>query len=191
MSKKLFQYAIIASTLVAGPAHALGFGFDLGPFSLQLGGWPSGGPVITQADIGADPICRAIMQHKLLHITVQGKEKVSDTEVKIVTKQITIEPYLFGTNNRHQPVIKGKVVEEKMIKEVTIKFGDENAANLSEGTLTGVFEPEKATGDGTSLNLDRIQQILVIEDSHFDAPAGYNPDAYSDIVNVICEIAVR
>ena len=107
-------------------------------------------------------------------------------EFKMVIKRITIEPYLFGMDNRHQPVLKGKIIEEKMIKEVTVKYGEESSE--SEKNLSGTFQIEKSKGDVSTLNVNRIQRIAVIEDSHFSIPKNYDKNSYNDVVNVICEV---
>lgn len=178
---------LFASTLLVGTAYADGFGFSLGPFSLQFGG-PSG-RVVTTSEMASDPICSAISQHKDLEIIVEGREKVSNKEAKIVTKKITIEPYLFGTNNRRQPVLKGKVISEKMLREVTIKYGEEEKDNAMDNQpLSGVFQTKQKKGDVSTLNIDKIQRINIVEDSHFDTPKDYDKNSYNDVVNVICEL---
>lgn len=190
MNMKVFHCVCVATSLLIGSAaYADGFGFNLGPFSLQFGGG-SGGRVVTMADIQTDPICHAIARQKHLGLIVKGREKVSDKEFKIVIKKITIEPYLFGTNNRRQPVLKGKVIDEKMIKEITIKYGEGEDIDEN-GSMSGTFQIEQKKGDISRLKVDQIEQIFIIEDSHFDVPKGYDKNSYNDVVNVICELATK
>lgn len=185
MMKSFLAFLLTAFLWTGAVAHADGIGFNLGPFSLQFGG-SSNGPTIYSERMNSDPICRAIVMQKQLELIAEMKENISDKEFKIVIKRITIEPYLYGMNNRHQPVLKGKIIEEKMIKEVTVKYGDESPEN--EKSLSGTFQIEKGKGDITTLNVNRIQRIAVIENSHFSIPKGYDKNSYNDVVNVICEV---
>ena len=183
---KLFLGFLLSAFLWTGAiAHADGLGFFLGPFSLQFGGEVNG-PTVFSDGMSSDPICRAIVTQKQLELIAEMKENISDKEFKMVIKRITIEPYLFGMDNRHQPVLKGKIIEEKMIKEVTVKYGEESSE--SEKNLSGTFQIEKSKGDVSTLNVNRIQRIAVIEDSHFSIPKNYDKNSYNDVVNVICEV---
>lgn len=175
---------LIASTLFTGAVYADGLGVSIGPLSLQLG--TPNIPMIRLDPRDSDPICRAIGGQRLLEMIVQIREKINDKEFKVITKAIKIEPYLFGIDKRHQFLLKGKVVDERMIKEVSVKFGAD--ADADEKGLSGTFQIEKQKGNVISLNVDRIQEIRLIDSSHFDIPKDYDPNSYSDIVNVICEV---
>lgn len=183
---KSFLAFLLAAFLWTGAvAYADGIGVYLGPFSLEFGG-SLNSPTVYSEGMNSDPICRAIVMQKQLELTVEMKENISDKEFKVVSKRITIEPYLFGMSNRHQPLLKGKIIEENIIKEVTVKYGDDWSE--SEKSLSGTFQIEKKKGDVTTLNINRIQRIVVIEHSHFSIPKDYDKNSYNDVVNVICEV---
>lgn len=170
---------------LSGPLQAEGLaGFYIGPFSLELGG-RSDGPYFAIDARDSYPICRAIDDQNLLNLTVRTREKISDKEFKIVVKKITIEPYLFGRNNRRQHILKGKITNEALIKEVTVKYGEDTDGE--ERSLPGTFKIE-SEGKFSSVNVDQIMEISVIPDSQFDIPKDYNKNAYNDVVDVICEV---
>ena len=176
--------ALFAIACLTGPVYA-DLGFFLGPFSLELGG-RGDTPAFAIDARDTYPICRAIDDQSLLNLIVRVREKVSDKEFKVTVKKITIEPYLFGRNNRRQHVLKGKITNEAVVKEVTVKYGEE-ADNVEGRALPGTFKIQ-SEGNISSVNVDQIMEISLVPDSHFDIPKDYNKDAYTDIVDVICEV---
>ncbi|CRX37924.1 hypothetical protein [Estrella lausannensis] len=181
---KKFASALLAIACLTGSSYA-DIGFYLGPFSLELGGR---GDAPTFAIDARDtyPICRAIDEQNLLNLIVRVREKVSDKEFKITVKKITLEPYLFGRNNRRQHLLKGKITNEAVVKEVTVKYGEE-ADNAEGRALPGTFKIQNE-GSISTVNVDQILEISILPDTHFDIPKDYDKDAYNDVVDVICEI---
>lgn len=179
----------LAALLIANTAFGDGFGFSLGPFSLLFGSF-DGNYLVAHRHVLDNPICFAISHQKKLDIIVEGSETVSTKEKKIITKEITVEPYAFGVNQEGKPFLKGKVVNEKMIKEVSVKFGedqfDESSINLNEkdkGSFFGRFTTEKSQ----TIDIRRIVQLRVIEDSHFDIPKDFKGVSEPNM-EVICQL---
>lgn len=114
----------IAAMIAAGSLCGDALSFQVGPFALEFGG---PGYAFNRTIID-DPICYAISQKKKLEVVVKGVEKVSPKEIRIVTKKITIEPYAFKLSKDNQPVLRGNVVEEKLIKEVDVKYAEDKFA---------------------------------------------------------------
>jgi hypothetical protein len=106
--------------------------------------------------------------------------------MKIVTKHLIVEPYAFGITNEGKPVLRGKVVEEKVIQEVTVKYGEDQ--------FTDAQKDHKASGwfqSSDKLNID-IQNVssLQVLNTHFDAPKDYK-GLKDDNVKVICELPIK
>lgn len=185
---KIFQTLVLSSVLFAGSAHADGFGFNLGPFNLQFNA--SNGYVEGERSMLDTPICNAITNQKRLEITVQGTEKVSSKEQKKIIKNLIIEPYAFGVTTDGKPVLRGNVVEEKLVKEVSIKYGDDEfdeptaaSKKKEKGFFSGMFSSDK----NRVLDVRKIVEIKVLPGSHFDVPKNYK-SLKDDHVQVICEL---
>lgn len=181
---------ILTVAFACGNVYGDGFGFSLGPFSLLFGSF-DGDYLVAHRRVLDNPICYAISQRKKLEIIVEGAEVVNSKEKKIVTKEVTVEPYAFGINEDHKPFLKGKVVEEKLLKEVTVKYGEEQ---FDEPSITVKDKDKKTgffglfTGSGSqSIDIRQIAQLRVIEDSSFEAPKDYK-SVRGPNIDVICEL---
>lgn len=186
----LFKSLMAASLLFAGSAHAIGFGFDLGPFNMQLNAPPEIYVESGRAMVN-DPICAAISNQQRLEIIVEGVETVSTKEKKVVTRKLIVEPYAFGMTQNGAPLLRGNVVEDKLIKEVTIKneddIYDESAVTTEKkkGFFSGLFSSDTKV----TLDIRRVSEINVIAGSHFDIPSDYK-GIQDPNIQVICQLPV-
>jgi hypothetical protein len=189
---KRYKYLILAAVLLAGTGvYADGFGFNIGPFNMQFGG--SDNEYFTINRKGLDsPICQAISTQKRLEIMVEGTEIVNTKEKKMIVRTLIVEPYAFGVTKEGKPMLQGKVVEDRLVKEVTLKYGDEKfneeSVSLKEnekGYFSGLFSSNEIKG----IDIRKISGIRVIEDSHFDIPKdhkSYNNENFQ----VSCQLPV-
>lgn len=188
---KHIKSLFIALTLVTTSAYGIGFGFDLGPFNLQLDA-PVGGYIEDRDTIVDDPICDAIENRQQLAITVEGVENVSTKEKKIVTKRVIVEPYAFGVTKQGAPVLRGNVVEEKMLQEVSLKYGDDmfdEATVPKDSKDKGFFSGLFSSDNKTNIDIRKVSVIEVIEGSHFDAPKDFK-GLEAENIDVICQLPV-
>lgn len=194
---KVFKF-IAAFSLFAGSLQALGFG--VGPFDLNFAaGWDTSDD--DRFGYVSDPICSAIENQKKIEVIVKFVDQKSDNELKIIKKRLTVEPYAFGFNNDHQPILQGNVVSEKMVKEVTIKYGDEEVRKSrvgkekKNGFFSGMFKSKKNDyGNYGSVNIQRIGEIRILEDSHFDVPKDFEKnfaDEDNEMTEVVCKVGSR
>lgn len=165
-----------------------GLDFQLGPFSLQLGG---PGYVVDRTVVN-DPICYAISNNKKLEVVVKVTEKINAKEIRTVTKQIIIEPYAFGWSKDKQPVLRGNIVDEKLIKEVNVKyaedrFTDDNANKPERRGLFGFFK-SKNSDSKDQIDIRGVVSILPLEDSHFDAPKDFDKTFNEDFIEIVCKV---
>jgi hypothetical protein len=172
-----------------------GAGVSFGPFDIQFsaGFDDSFGPGMRRSSMFYDPICRAISQQKKLQFVSLSSEKINDNELKFTTKLVTVEPYAYGFTSEKQPVLRGVVTEEKLLKEVTVKSGDDvlNNQRDDEGYFAGHFRSPKSQGGVESLNITKVKDVRVIEDSHFDAPKDLGSIFKEDIAQVVCQVPAQ
>ncbi len=183
--------AFIASLIVLLPtADVQGIGIDLGPFSIQL--FPNDAGIPVRVETISDPICYAIETQRQLEMTVEMKEDISNKEFKFITKKIIVEPYLFGFGNQGQPVLQGNITSEKLIKEVTVKYGEDekNIKNNQENFYTGQYMSQKEKKKVTMINLSKVADLHVLRDTHFVAPKTLEIDR-SKLSTVVCQIEVQ
>lgn len=190
----MLKTLILGSFLIAGLGHADGFGFNIGPFSLQFG-LPSvhgsyGMPVRSILD---NPICYAISNRKQLEMTVEGAENVSAKERKIITKRLVVEPYAFGITREGAPVLRGNVVSEKFISEITLKYGEDkfdeetgSAKSNEKGYFSGLFSSDKSR----NIDIRKVSDVRVLEDSSFQAPKHYK-GVQEDNIKILCQLPVE
>ncbi len=186
----IIKTLVVASMLLAGSAYADGFGFNLGPFNMQFG---ASEPEYLSSNSGElqNPFCSAISAQKQVEFTVHGTEVVNAKEKKMIIKTIVIEPYAFGMTRDGKPVLRGKVVSEKLVKEVTVKFGDDKfdetkaKDNEDKGYFTGKFSSDK----NKNIDISKVSNIRIIQDSHFDAPKDYKA-VKDDNVHIMCQLPV-
>ena len=182
---------ILAALLLTSSLSADAFGINLGPFSLQFN---VDGTYYADdhRDVLDSPICVAITNQKRLDVIVEGKEKLNEREMRITTKRIVVEPYAFGVTKEGRPILQGNVLSEKLIKEVTVKYGEdkfagsENWENRAEGYFSGWFKSDKSE----KIDVSKISNLYVISESHFDAPTNFKGIQDAN-VRVICQLPVN
>lgn len=183
---KLLKTITAFSLLISTFSFADGFGFNLGPFSLFFN---LGDPVEHTAILN-NPICFAIKNRHLLEIFVEGSEKISTKEIKIISKILVVEPHAFGVTKEGKPILRGNVIKEKLVKEVSVKYGEEQfneysiASDKDKGYFSGWFKSDKAQ----NIDIRKVSDIRVIEGSHFDTPKDYKHSTDSDM-RIICELS--
>lgn len=148
-----------------------------------------------------NPVCNAIKHQKRMEMLVENQEILNKREMRIVTNKYVVEPYAFGMTNDGKPVFYGKVIEEKLEKDMTVKFGidkfdDKTVASSSEKKqkiTSGWFGTEKKGWFGKDKNVDidirNIKGVKVIENSHFDAPKEYLGFNQPN-VQVLCQLPI-
>lgn len=182
---------VLSAGFLSGSVYAEGIGFNIGPFSMQFN---VGGTYYENdhKDILDFPLCFAISNQKQVDMVVEAEEKLSAKEIRFVTKRILVEPYAFGVTKEGKPILRGNIVHEKLIKEVTIKYGDEKSnedgkwAKKEENFFSGWFKSD------TSENIDiqKISNLYVLQGSHFNAPKNYK-GLTDEGIKVICELPVQ
>lgn len=180
---------VLASMIFVGTAYGDGFGIGIGPFSLQFGS-PVQSYTIIHRNVLDNPICYAISNQKRLEMIVEGSENISTKEKRVITKRLVVEPYAFGVNRDDQPILRGNVVEEKVLKEIIVKYGEDqfDETSVSEkDTNGGFFSGLFTSGSVKNLDIRKVVQVHVIDESRFEIPRGYKPVDDKDI-HVICEI---
>lgn len=193
-------------------------GVSVGPFSLSLDGvgvydegygdrgyivGRRGTPVVVQRRLQMfdNPICYAIQQRKLLEMTVEWTENIDAKNLKSTIKRITIEPYLFGRDRNGNPILRGKIISDVMLKEVAVKFGDEprdpNAdwRPPAQDAFSGRYnslpaEKGPAAGNLDTLSVERITNVRVIERSQFNPPKDFSEIFKDGIAEVICTVSL-
>lgn len=160
---KIIKLVSLGFVLLTGPLSA--FSFNLGPFDLSFNGGHGGSY--------SEQICNAIHDQRQLVVTVEGREIVSDREQKIVTRTLLIEPYAYGVDAKGNPILRGNVVRDDLVKEMTVKYGEEQFEKTdmennqeNQDSSSGLFRTGKE-----DLDIRKITEIRVVEDSHFDAPS--------------------
>lgn len=179
---------LLGSLLLTSSIYGDGFGFALGPFSLEFRA--DGGNYVEHATFLDNPFCNAIRNQKRVEIIVEGKETVNPKELKIVTKRLVVEPHAFGINKEGTPILNGNVIEEKQIKEVTVKF-EEEQFNVTDKKKGGFFSGWFKSDKNQNVDIRKVKDVHVIEGSHFDAPKNYKGFAKEDNIQVICELPVH
>lgn len=191
----LLKSSFIISTLLLCAMYTQGFAFSIGPF--DFGGdayFQEAQPQQVQSvparfSIGKS-LCYAISQQKKVETVVRQVEQVNSKEMKITIKKITLEPYVFGLNQDRQYVLRAKVVDEKVLKEVTVKNFDEEKTDQKDDAAE---QPKNvaaipAKGDIGELNIRQIRNVHVIEDSHFDVPKDYDKIFKETMAQVFCHV---
>ena len=191
---KLTKILTAAALLMTGALSAAGIGINLGPFNLQL---EAGGRLPSELKIVLDsPVCYAIGNQKRLEIIVETTENRNSNEIFVEVKKLIVEPYAFGITREGRPIISGIVVESKKLKEVTVVKYDadeeeedpevvEYFKHKKKGFFSGWFTSDKSQ----TIDLNKVRNIHVIENSHFDAPKNYK-GLNDENVRVICQLPV-
>lgn len=135
-------------------------------------------------DFFDSPICYAIKNQKQIELLIDTKEKSNKREMKITTKKIVIDPYLLGVTKEGKIAVRGNVASEKMIKEVSIKFGEDKLDDNAWGPRGDGFLSGKLNDN---VIVDKIVNVYVLQDSHFDIPRSYKSQK-DKVAQVICEI---
>lgn len=193
--KKQLMGFVGAFSLISSALY--GFGLQLGPFDLELGRYRSDPPQsqrVAAVAVSYDPICTAIARRQQLEMTVEWREKISDTEYKVTVKRVTVEPYLFGKKKDGQLILRGNVVAERLQKEVSLKYGDGydqrwdtgHFVPNDESAYTGTYSSKDGKGVNT-MGFERISEIRVL-DQGFEPPKDFNDVFRDDVAVVICTV---
>ncbi len=176
---------VVASALLLCNGSLQAMEITVGPFDFQFNAGFNDRGAMTN-----DPICRAISQQKKLEFIIISKEKVNDKEIKITTKQVTVEPYAFGFTKDGKPVLRGSITNEKLVKEVTVKMGeDQTGTQIKDGgVLSGTFRSNKSKENVETIDTTMIRDIKVVEDSRFDVPKNLKTLFKNDITEVVCQV---
>lgn len=188
---KFLNSLLLSSALLTSSIYGDGFGFSVGPFDLQFGIGNSG--TVFEAYVPGrnpmldNPICEAISTQLQLGFTVEGREVVNSKEIKIITKRLVVEPYVFGVTKDGKPVLRGKIISEKLIKEATVKFGEDR---FDEPTKDSGWKGWFHSSEQKNIDIRNISDLQVIKGTHFDVPSDYKP-LNDENVRVICQIPAR
>ena len=193
---------VIGFTLLFFSLNTPGFSFNLGPFHFGGGGTMQERHPYSQARmINRNAInrslCYAITQQKQVEVIVRQVDKISDTEKKITLKKLIINPYVLGMDKNHHPILRANVADEKIIKEVTVKYSAEAKASPQEQDVAYDFSNQTADrkplvlpakGETGEINIFQFKSIRVMEDSHFDAPKDFDKLFKDTLAQVFCHI---
>ena len=187
---RLFNTLALGLSLITGSIYAEGFGFNIGPFSMQFN---VGGTYYAQdhKDILDFPLCYAISNLKKVDMVVEAEEKINAKETKFITKRLVVEPHAFGVTKEGHPILRGNIISEKLIKEVTVKYGEDKSsddtkwAKKEDYFFSGWFKSER----DQNIDIQKISNLYVIQESHFDAPKDYK-GLKDENIQVICQLPI-
>lgn len=186
---KYIKSLTLSALLLTGSTFAEGFGFNIGPFDMQID-VRNFQDEYAQKDLLDHPICHAIFNQKRLYMIAEGKEQINSKEVKFTTKQFLVEPYAFGVTKEGKPVLRGNVISEKFLKEVTIRYGEDHFDDPSkmpehkkQGFFSGWFKSDKSQ----NIDIETLSDVQVVNDSHFDVPKDYK-GLKDENIRVICQL---
>ena len=136
------------------------------------------------ADV-ANQLCQAISNQNQIEIVVEKREIVNSKELRVEVKRVVVEPYGLAVTQNGQPVVRGNVVSDKMIKEVTVKFSDDRF-DTSKKDQDANKSSSWFSSSSKNLDISRVRAINPTN-KRFDAPTDYK--GFEDnSLNVICEI---
>lgn len=217
---KLSISLFVTSWLLANSAYASGI--HIGPFNMEFGPvgheykvnngsrWENRYIPNSRAFL-ENPICYAIANLKRLEMVVDLEKYINPKEMKITSIKFTIEPHIFGLAKDGRLALQGKIISEKMLKEVNIKYGEDKFDELipplqhsnknneeqdqledeSEDYLplydTGQYKGKFNPGKDSSEEIRRIRWLKVIEDSNFEVPKDFK-QINDDHMLVICQL---
>ena len=145
-----------------------------------------------------NPLCSAISSQSRVELIVQTAKKVSDKEVNVVFKRLVIEPYAFGFAGDKRPVLRGNVISDNILKDITIKYGEGEAVNDKEFQWTNDEDNQKKgffSGWGSSdkgysgknIDIQNISDVRIVKNTHFVVPKDYKP-VVDDNIRIICQV---
>ncbi len=195
MTKKKYVLStmLLAFSLAASSLCAQGIGIGIGPFRLELHGGVDGEAITSQRRLQLldNPICYAIREQKELEMIVETEEAINKNEFKSTIKKITLDPYVFGIDKNGQPILRGNIVKELLVKEVKVKYGDEKKDSVKKeekkSFFSALFTSQKDK-DIASVNIRKVSDVRVLEDAPFKAPKNINELTKDDSFDVICAI---
>lgn len=183
--KNLLAPLVTCLSLYTMSASAAFLGLDLGPFEFEL----KSRPTVTKPRY-FDLLCRAIQMHKQIEIVLEWQEWENSNERKTITKQLILEPYLIGKTNDGRPLLRGNIVSEKLLKETSVKYGDQSTADQhTEYRVSGKFQSKNPQKEGIStLDIQQISHFAVLENTYFELPNGIEQIFPKGDIEVICSI---
>jgi hypothetical protein len=208
MKRLTFALGLVTMTSLTF-LNAAGFDVELGPFQFQLESpipmrvenSPNRfhrGKVNNDRNMIDRPICHAIENQKQIEVSMAVREEIGAKESKITFKKVIINPYQLGINQQGQPVLQGDIVDTKIIKEISIKYGDEKYKNDDSkrrgrysGQLRSFSKNQKNNGNEKGIDINSVRIVNVIEDSHFDIPKDIDKqlDTKNDEgIQIVCRV---
>lgn len=180
MKKILFLFVL--TSLFATSQVLTAIGIQVGPFSLNL----TDTQIVSRAPLLDTPICYAIQNHKQLEMIVESDEQISNQETKRTIKRLRIEPFVFGVTKEGIPQIKGNVVQESLVQEVTIKYGEDEKESV--GIDSGNQSSTSDNKNSNLMNFSRIHDLYVIHHSNVKAPDNLMELLKDRQIQIICHI---
>lgn len=214
---------LLTPLLFANSAYAAdAVGFLVGPFNMEFnpvgheyqinngGKWENRYIPNSRAFL-ENPICYAIANLKTLEIVIDLSEYISPKEMKITIKKLTVEPYAFGLAKDGSLALQGKIMSEKMLKEISIKYGEDKFHELivpspqknknsevqdeteddseeySPLYDTGYYRGKFISDKDMDRDIRRIRWVQVIDNSHFEVPKDFK-QVNDDNMQVICQL---
>ena len=181
----------LGALFFSSAAYGQGFGFNIGPFNMQFdmeGTYYAN----DHKDVLDSPLCYAIANQKYVDMIVEGQEKVNANELKIIKKRLVVAPYAFAVTQAGKPMLQGNIISEKLIKEVTVKYGEDKFGDKEwsdkkdeQGFFSGWFKSDKSQ----TIDIQKITNVFVVNDSHFDVPKNFK-GYKGDNVKVICQLPI-
>jgi hypothetical protein len=184
MKNLLVTSFIAAMTMSFGGVEAAN-DVKQGSFELQM-------PVTGGIDY-EDPICYAISRQKRLEIVTEDEQSPSENQLVFTVTRTVVEPYAYGLNPMGQPILYGNIIEDEMMKEVTVKFGEKYNENNKRQGRKGFFSRFFRSSDKNSNddnNFVRVNDVRVLN-SKFDIPEKLDDKFKKDFKHVICSVPLN
>lgn len=170
--------------MLIGALHGADLGLNIGPFSLELNVGHRG--YSERQGFIDDPICYAISSKQQLRVQFLVEEDLGKGEWKTTLKEVTIDPYVFGYDKNNQPVLRGNITKEEVLKEVTVK--DYKPSDDDGKSYSGFFSWFKTTGRSNSINVRGIRSIQVLDNQFFNPPNELDSAYFNDLALVKCKL---
>ncbi len=131
----------------------------------------------------------------MIAVRIETKEIINAKEAKVTLKALIIEPYAFGVDKEGRPILRGNIVKERLIREISVKYGknhfskekkENKSDNEHRGFFKGIFKSEKYK----DLDISKIKSVRLLDGTHFDAPKDFKA-LDEDEVHVVCQLRVE
>src|SRR5262245_58352073 len=117
--KFIIKGLLVFIAIISANVYGAGLESEMNGFSLQLqGGWN-----INRGTALDNPVCQAINMRKILEMIVEIDEDTMAQTYRKYIKRLFIRPYIYGLNRDNQPVMRGVVIKETILQDVTVRYG--------------------------------------------------------------------